>query len=146
MRLMRHFAPAMAERGWGRIVNVSSTAGKRPSPVWPAYSLGKTAQLSLSRAFADRYAAEGVLVNAIAPGPTNTPLWLAPDGLADQLARRQGVTREEALAGQRARVPIGRFGEEAEVASVVVFLCSELVSWVTGAAWSADGGTFHSLI
>src|SRR5919107_3545335 len=81
MRLMRHFAPLMAERGWGRIVNVTSTAGKRPSQTWPAYSVAKAGQHSLSRLFADRWAAHGVHVNAVAPGPTGTPLWLGADGL-----------------------------------------------------------------
>ena len=61
LRLMRHFAPGMAERGWGRIVNVTSTAGKRPSQTWPAYSVAKAAQLSLSRLHADFWAARGVL-------------------------------------------------------------------------------------
>ena len=59
MRLMRHFAPLMAERGWGRIVNVTSTAGKRPSQTWPAYSVAKAAQHSLSRLYADFWAAAG---------------------------------------------------------------------------------------
>ena len=69
MRLMRAFAPGMAERGWGRIVNVASSAGKRPSLTNAAYSVTKAAQLSLSRVFADTYADRGVLVNAVAPGP-----------------------------------------------------------------------------
>ena len=74
MRLMRAFAPAMAVRGWGRIVNVSSSAGKRPSSLLsPAYSVAKSAQLSLSRVFADAYGGRGVLVNAVTPGPTSTP-------------------------------------------------------------------------
>ena len=69
LRAMRAAAPAMAERGWGRIVNVCSTAGKRPSAAMPEYSVAKAAELSLSRLFADRYAKRGVLVNAICPGP-----------------------------------------------------------------------------
>ena len=146
LRLMRHFAPLMAERGWGRIVNVTSTAGKRPSQTWPAYSVAKAGQLSLSRLFADFWAARGVHVNAVAPGPTGTPLWLGDDGLADQLAERSGITRDEAIERQSAKVPLGRFGEPEEVAAVVVFLCSERASWVTGAAWSADGGTWQSML
>ena len=90
MRLMRRFAPEMAERGWGRIVNVTSSAGKRPSLTWPAYSVAKAAQHSLSRVFADRWAGAGVLVNTVAPGPTATPLWLEPGGLADQVAAAGG--------------------------------------------------------
>jgi NAD(P)-dependent dehydrogenase (short-subunit alcohol dehydrogenase family) len=146
LRLMRHFAPAMAERGWGRIVNVTSSAGKRPSQTWPAYSVAKAAQHSLSRAFADFWAERGVLVNAVAPGPTGTPLWRGPGGLAEQVAARAGITADEAIARQATKVPLGRFGEPGEVAAVVPFLCSERASWVTGAAWSADGGTWQSML
>jgi NAD(P)-dependent dehydrogenase (short-subunit alcohol dehydrogenase family) len=146
LRLMRRFAPAMAERGWGRIVNVTSSAGKRPSQTWPAYSVAKAGQHSLSRLFADFYAARGVHVNAVAPGPTGTPLWRGPGGLAEQMAERAGITPGEAIERQSGKVPLGRFGEADEVAAVVVFLCSERASWVTGAAWSADGGTWQSML
>jgi len=146
MRLMRHFAPGMAERGWGRIVNVTSTSGKRPSLTWPAYSVAKAAQHSLSRVFADRWARAGVLINTVAPGPTATPLWMEPGGVADQLARREGISREEAVARQAAKAPLGRFGESEEIAAVIAFLCSERASNVAGAAWSADGGSFQSII
>ena len=74
LRLMRAAAPRMAERGWGRIVNVGSSSGKRPSLSNAAYSVTKAAQHALSRVFADAYADRGVLVNAVAPGPVETPL------------------------------------------------------------------------
>lgn len=141
MRLMRALAPGMAERGWGRIVNVSSSAGKRPSLTNVAYSVTKAAELSLSRAFADAYAPRGVLVNAVAPGAVATDLWMAPGGLADQAAESNEVSREQAIEAQRARIPLARFADAEEVASVIVFLCSERASDVTGAAWSVDGGT-----
>jgi len=141
MRLMRAAAPRMAERGWGRIVNVSSSAGKRPSLRYAAYSVAKTAQLSLSRVFADTYAKRGVLVNAVTPGPTATELWTAPEGLAAQAARRSGKTLEEELEATGAGVPIGRLATPEEIAAVIVFLCSEQASNVAGAAWSVDGGT-----
>ena len=146
LRLIRAAAPVMAEREWGRIVNVASSAGKRPSLTNAAYSVTKAAQLSLSRAYADAYASRGVLVNAVAPGPVASPLWVDPGGLGDQAARVAGITREEAIAKQGAKVPLGRFGEPEEIARVVVFLCSEASSNVTGAAWSADGGTFASIV
>jgi 3-oxoacyl-[acyl-carrier protein] reductase len=146
MRLMRAAAPRMAERGWGRIVNVASSSGKRPSSTNMAYSVGKAAQLSLSRAFADLYVGQGVLVNAVAPGPVESELWMGEGGLADQLAMARGVSREEALEAQRSRVPIGRYAGEEEIASVVVFLCSERASYVAGAAWSVDGGTVQVII
>src|SRR5919204_6567700 len=146
MRLMRAAAPRMAQRGGGRIVNVCSSAGKRPSRTNAAYSVTKAAQLSLSRVFADAFAADNILVNAVAPGPVSSPLWMADDGLAAQIAREQGITREEALERQASRVPLGRYAEPGEIADVVVFLCSERASDVTGAAWSVDGGTFAAVI
>jgi 3-oxoacyl-[acyl-carrier protein] reductase len=146
MRLMRAAAPAMAEREWGRIVNVSSSSGKRPSKANMAYSVTKAAELSLSRAFADQYADRGVTINAVAPGPVGTELWLGPGGLADQNARARRISRQEALEVSVANVPRGRFATEEEIAAVIVFLCSELASNVAGAAWSVDGGTVPVII
>jgi 3-oxoacyl-[acyl-carrier protein] reductase len=147
MRLIRAFAPGMAERGWGRIVNVTSSAGKRPSLTNAAYSVTKAAQSSLSRVFADTYAERGVLVNSVAPGPTSSPLWVQDGGLGDQTAAAKGLpSRQAAIDDQASRVPLGRFGEPDEIAAVVVFLCSERASDVPGAAWSVDGGTFASIL
>jgi 3-oxoacyl-[acyl-carrier protein] reductase len=146
MRLMRVIAPEMAERGWGRIVNVCSSSGKRPSSTNAAYSVSKAAQLSLSRAFADAYAARGVLVNAVAPGPVEGELWLGPGGLADQAAQARGISRDEVLAATAGRTPIGRLGRAEEIAAVIAFLCSEVASNVAGAAWSVDGGTVPVII
>jgi len=146
MRLMRAFAPGMAERGWGRIVNVASSAGKRPSLTNAAYSVTKAAQLSLSRVFADTYAAKGVLVNAVAPSAVGSGLWMDDGGLGDQTAAARGITREEALQIQVDKIPVGRFATEEEIASVVAFLCSERASIVAGAAWSVDGGTVATIL
>jgi 3-oxoacyl-[acyl-carrier protein] reductase len=146
LRLMLAAAPHMAERGGGRIVNVCSSSGKRPSQTNAAYSVTKAAQLSLSRVVADAYADKGVLVNAVAPGPVETPLWLEEGGLADQIATARGISREEAIQAQRSKIPLGRFGTEEEIAAAIVFLCSERASNVTGAAWSVDGGTVPVII
>jgi 3-oxoacyl-[acyl-carrier protein] reductase len=147
MRLMRAFAPGMADRGWGRIVNVTSSAGKRPSLTNAAYSVTKAAQLSLSRVFADTYAPKGVLVNAVAPGPVSSPLWVDEGGLGDQTASARGLnSREEAIEAQASKVPLGRFAEPEEIAAVAAFLCSERASTVTGAAWSVDGGTVATIV
>src|SRR3954454_4360118 len=140
LRLMRLAAPKMAELGWGRVVNLASAAGKRPSLRNAAYAVTKAAQLSLSRVFADEYAAKGVLVNAVAPGPTATELWTGDDGIAAQVAGRAGSSREQELENAGSKVPIGRLGEPEEIATVIVFLCSEQASNVTGASWSVDGG------
>ena len=147
MRLMRAIAPAMVDAGGGRIVNVSSSSGKRPSRRLDAsYSVTKAAQLSLSRLFAEQLASRGVLVNAVTPGPVATPAWTGEGGLADQIARRSGSTREEVLAATGSAAPVGRMGGADEIAAVIVFLCSERASDIAGAAWSVDGGTVPSII
>jgi NAD(P)-dependent dehydrogenase (short-subunit alcohol dehydrogenase family) len=146
MRLMRAAAPVMAQAGGGRIVNLASSAARRPSgSLDPAYSVTKAAQVSLSRVFADRWAEEGVLVNSVTPGAVAGSMWHSPGGLADQVAERRGVSREEVLEGNASRMPVKRMASEDEVADIVVFLCSERASIVTGAAWAADGGVVPTI-
>jgi NAD(P)-dependent dehydrogenase (short-subunit alcohol dehydrogenase family) len=146
VRAIKAVLPGMRERGSGRIVNVSSTAGKRPSTGMPNYSVTKAAVLSLSRLVADVYAKDGILCNAVAPGPTASPAWLAAGGLADQSAERTGKSREEILEGVGKGRPLGRLAEPEEIAAVIVFLCSDRATYVTGSAWSADGGTVPIII
>src|ERR1044071_3632043 len=147
LQAMRAAARERAERGWGRIVNVCSPAGSRPSAAMPEYSVAKAAELSLSRLFADRYAKSGVLVNAICPGPTESEMWMDPGGLLDESQAMSGdASREEALATAGAKRPIGRLAESAEIAAAIVFLCSERASYVAGAAWSVDGGTVQVIV
>jgi 3-oxoacyl-[acyl-carrier protein] reductase len=136
VRATRAALPGMRGRGSGTIVNVSSTAGKRPSTGMPDYSVMKAALLSFSRLVADLYARDGIRCNAVTPGPTATQAWLGDGGLADQ----QGE-RDEVLAKVAAGRPLGRFAQPEEIAAVIAFLCSPRASYVTGAAWSADGGT-----
>jgi 3-oxoacyl-[acyl-carrier protein] reductase len=146
VRSIRAVLPAMREAGRGVIVNVSSTAGKRPSTGMPNYSVTKAAVLSLSRLVADLYAKDGIRCNAVAPGPTATGAWLGEGGLADQQASRSNNTRVEVLDAVGKGRPLGRLAEPEEIASVICFLCSERSSYVTGAAWSADGGTVPIII
>ncbi|UGS37508.1 SDR family NAD(P)-dependent oxidoreductase [Capillimicrobium parvum] len=147
MRLMRAACPRMAGAGWGRVVNVSSSSGKRPSGTLAmSYSVTKAAQLALSRAFADRYAADGVRVNAIAPGMALSEGWTGAGGLAEQLGRTRGTSAAEVLRAQGERLPIGRALEVDEVAQIAVILCSEVASGVAGAAWSVDGGVWASIV
>jgi 3-oxoacyl-[acyl-carrier protein] reductase len=146
VRAIRAVLPGMKERGTGVIVNVSSTAGKRPSTGMPNYSVTKAAVLSLSRLVADLYASDGIRCNAVAPGPTATQAWLGEGGLADQQAARSGKSREEVLEAVGKGRPLGRLAEPDEIAAVVAFLCSDRAAYVTGAAWSADGGTVPIII
>jgi 3-oxoacyl-[acyl-carrier protein] reductase len=146
VRAIRAVLPSMRGRGSGVIVNVSSTAGKRPSTGMPNYSVTKAAVLSLSRLVADLYAKDGIRCNAITPGPTATDAWLGEGGLGDQQAQRSGKSREAVLESVAAGRPLGRLAEPDEIASVIAFLCSDRATYVTGAAWSADGGTVPIII
>jgi NAD(P)-dependent dehydrogenase (short-subunit alcohol dehydrogenase family) len=141
VRASRAALPHLRAAG-GSIVNVSSTAGKRPSTGMPHYSVTKAAVLSLSRLLADLYASDGIRCNAVTPGPTATEAWLGDGGLADQ----QGGLRDEVLKKVGAGRPLGRLASPEEIAAVIVFLCSDRASYVTGAAWSADGGTVPIII
>jgi 3-oxoacyl-[acyl-carrier protein] reductase len=141
VRATRAVLPGMRERGSGSIVNVSSSAGKRPSTSMPEYSVMKAAMLSFSRLVADLYAQDGIRCNAVTPGPTATEAWLGEGGLAEQQGKR-----DEILAKVGAGRPLGRLADPAEIAAVIVFLCSDRASYITGAAWSADGGTVAIII
>jgi len=112
----------------------------------PNYTVTKAAVLSLSRLVADLYAKDSVRCNAVTPGPTATDAWLGEGGLADQQAERTGKSRDEALEAVGKGRPLGRLAEPDEIAAVIVFLCSDRASYVTGSAWSADGGTVPIII
>ena len=120
MRLMRHFAPGMAERGWGRIVNVTSTRGQAPvADLAGLLRRQGRAALAVARVTPTAGRRAACSSTPSRPGPTGTPLWLAEGGLADQARRaRRASAREEAIAAQAAKVPLGRFGEPDEVAAV----------------------------
>jgi 3-oxoacyl-[acyl-carrier protein] reductase len=141
VRATRAALPGMRERGGGAIVNVSSTSGKRPSGSMPDYSVMKAGLLSFSRLIADLHARDGIRCNAVTPGPTATGAWLDADGLAAQQGDREAV-----LAQVASGRPLGRLAKPEEIAAVIVFLCSERAGYVTGAAWSVDGGTVPIII
>jgi 3-oxoacyl-[acyl-carrier protein] reductase len=141
VRCIRAALPHLRESGHAAIVNVSSTSGKRPSASMPEYSVTKAALLSLSRLVADVHAGDGIRCNAVTPGPTRSPAWLTPGGLADQSAAVSGKDRDQVLESVAAGRPLKRMAEPDEIAAVIAFLCSPRSSYVTGAAWSADGGT-----
>jgi NAD(P)-dependent dehydrogenase (short-subunit alcohol dehydrogenase family) len=107
----------------------------------PDYSVLKAALLSYSRLVADLHAADGIRCNAVTPGPTATGAWLGAGGLAEQ----QG-DRDEVLAKVAAGRPLGRLAEPGEIADVIEFHLSARAGYVTGAAWSVDGGTVPIII
>jgi NAD(P)-dependent dehydrogenase (short-subunit alcohol dehydrogenase family) len=134
--LCRAFAPAMVERGQGRIVNVASTAGERGYAYVSAYCAGKHALVGLTRALALELAATSVTVNAVCPGYTETPL------LERAVEAIVTTTRRDADAARRALVrdnPMGRFVRPEEVASAVAWLCEPAQAAVTGRTITVAG-------
>ncbi|MFC0682669.1 SDR family NAD(P)-dependent oxidoreductase [Lysobacter korlensis] len=123
---MRVFVPGMVERGWGRIVNFASMAGKDGNPNLSAYSASKAAVIALTKSAGKELATTGVLVNAIAPAVIATPM--------------NESTAPEVLAHITSLIPMKRVGQPEEVAELVAWLASEKVSFSTGAVYDISGG------
>jgi NAD(P)-dependent dehydrogenase (short-subunit alcohol dehydrogenase family) len=146
VRMTRAVLPSMRARRTGAIVHVSSTAGKRPSVGMANYSVTKAAVQSVARLVADTYAGDGIRSMSICPGPTTSEAWMDEGGLADQVAGAKGISREDALAATGKGRPMGRMATPDEIASAIVFAASPRASYVTGAAWSVDGGSVPVII
>lgn len=146
VRMSRAVLSSMRARKTGALVHVSSTAGKRPSVGMANYSVTKAAVQSLARLIADTYAGDGIRSLSICPGPTTSEAWLEAGGLADQVSAAKGISREDALASTGQGRPMGRMATPEEIAAAIVFAASPRASYVTGAAWSVDGGSVPVII
>ena len=140
--LTRRVVPSMVERGWGRIVNVTSIAVKQPIPNLILSNTARAAVIGFAKTVAAELAPRGVLVNNVCPGTIFT----------DRIRALAGVDSPEAIAPGTpigdlvARVPLGRLGRPEEFGAVVAFLCSEKASYLTGATIQVDGGAFGGLM
>ncbi|WP_457967266.1 SDR family oxidoreductase [Arthrobacter sp. D1-29] len=123
---MRAFVPGMVERGWGRVINFASMAGKDGNPNLSIYSASKAAVIALTKSAGKELATTGVLVNAIAPAVIATPM--------------NDNTSPEVLAHITSLIPMKRVGKAEEVAELVAWLSSEKVSFSTGAVYDISGG------
>ncbi len=136
-RVTHALAPAMAKSGWGRIVNVASSAGLKGYAYVSAYTAAKHGVVGLTRALALELAKNGVTVNAVCPGYTDTPML---DGAIGAIAAKTGKSKDEARAGLAATNPLGRLVTPEEVASAVGWLCLPESGSITGQAIAIAGG------
>ena len=140
VRACRAAVPSMRERGGGSIVCVSSISGFVPAPTTVDYAAAKAALDSFAKSLAASLAPDGIRVNVVSPGRTDTPMWTGDGATADQLAAMSGVTREQVLAGAAAAVPLGRFLEPREVADLIVLVASGRGAGLVGSRVVVDGG------
>ncbi|MBS0518969.1 MAG: 3-oxoacyl-ACP reductase FabG [Proteobacteria bacterium] len=122
----RALAPGMVQRGWGRIVNIASVAGKEGNPNASAYSASKAAVIGLTKSLGKELATSGVLVNCVAPAVVKTELF--------------SQMTEQHIQYMLSKIPMNRFGEVEEVAEMVAWLASPLCTFATGAAFDLSGG------
>jgi len=146
VRLTRHYLPGMVERGWGRVVFISSESALNIPKEMIHYGMTKTAQLAVSRGVAESVAGTGVTVNAVLPGPTRSELllnWLGPK--AKQTGKSLEEVEQDFLSANRPTSLIKRLASTEEVANMVVYVCSQQASATTGAALRVDGGVVRSI-
>jgi len=146
VRTCRLALPIMRERG-GVIVNNASDLARQPEPVPVDYGASKSAVLALTKSLA-RAEAPKIRVNAVAPGPVWTPFWSKPGGFAETMGKFHKMPPKQAVEHEMSlrQLPLGRLGEPDEVANVIVFLASDLASFVTSSVWGVDGGSIRSII
>jgi 3-oxoacyl-[acyl-carrier protein] reductase len=143
VRLCRLVIPTMQEKGWGRIIHVTSLVAKQPADDLTISSTLRTGLSALTRTLANQVGQDGITVNAVLPGNTMTD---RQTHLANIRSKAQGITPEEALANVEKSVPLRRIAEPREIADAVVFLASERASYVTGVSLLVDGGVCQSPI
>lgn len=142
VRICRAFIPAMAERGWGRVVLIGSEDAVQPYADELPYCAAKAAILNLTKGLSKTYAKQGVLVNSVSPAYIETPM---TDAMMEKRAKENGTSFEEAvqsfLKEERPTLELARRGRPEEVAATIAFLCSDLASFVNGANYRVDGGS-----
>lgn len=147
VRTCRLILPLMRKQGRGAIINNASDLARQPEGVPIDYSASKAAVLALTKGLA-RSEGPAIRINAVAPGPIWTPFWTKPGGFADTMGKFHNLPPDEAVKHEMElrQLPMGRLGTPEEVANVIVFLASDLASFVTSSVWGVDGGSVRSII
>ena len=143
VNLTRAMLPGMKERGWGRVINVTSIAVKQPVDGLMLSNSLRSAVTGFARTLANEVAPLGITVNNILPGYTRTA---RVEQLSAAAAKREGISSEAAVARWESQIPMGRLGQPAEFAALAAFLASERASYITGQSIAVDGGWIRSLV
>ena len=147
VRTTRIVLPVMRKQGKGAIVNNASDLARQPEGVPIDYSASKAAVLALTKGLARSEGANNIRINAVAPGPVWTPFWTQPGGFAETMGKFHNMEPQKAVEHEMSlrQLPLGRLGKPEEVANVIVFLASDLASFVTSSVWGVDGGSVRAI-
>ncbi|MCE5250067.1 SDR family oxidoreductase [bacterium] len=143
VRMIRAVLPVMIPKGWGRIINLASSAVKEPIAGLLLSNALRSAVVGMAKTLSREVADKGILINTIATGSFNTE---RIQSILDNRAKKQGITLEEARIQHESAIPMKRLGRPEELAALVVFLASERASYMTGTTISVDGGAFGGLM
>jgi 2-hydroxycyclohexanecarboxyl-CoA dehydrogenase len=133
LRVIQATAPGMVERGWGRVINIGSDAGRVGSSLEAVYSGAKGGIIAFSKTLAREVATKGVTVNTVCPGPTDTPA-------LRKFAANSGDDAEKVIAGMTRAVPMRRLAQPDDIAGAVAYFASDAAGYVTGQTLSVSGG------
>ncbi len=133
LRVVQAVVPGMADRGWGRVINIGSDAGRVGSSLEAVYSGAKGGIIAFTKTLAREVATKGVTVNTVCPGPTDTPA-------LRKFAGNEGQDAEKVIAGMTRAVPMRRLADPADVAAAVAFFASDDTGYITGQTLSVSGG------
>jgi len=145
VRVARAFIPHMQEKGWGRLIFISSENALQPYEDESPYNACKAAIVNLSKCLSRAYSKDGLLINCVSPAYIETPM---TNAMMEQLAEERDTSIDEAvdwfLKNERPHIKVQRRGQPIEVASVIAFLCSGLSSFVNGSNYRVDGGSVET--
>ena len=142
VNLCRAAVPIMKEHGWGRVINMTSISVKQPIAGLILSNMARAGVIGFAKTLATELAPHGILVNSVCPGIIFTDRITQ---LAESRSQTQGITPQQVIANMEADIPVGRLGKPDELANLVVFLCSERASYITGTTIQADGGMYKGL-